>query len=210
MKKILHVTSSPRGEASESERLSRRIVDRLLHTERLAMVVRRHLGDGSLAHVDRDYATSQSSSHDVSRDGSMAQSETLIRELEEADYVVIGTPMHNLAVPSALKAWIDHIVRARRTFDISAAGKIGLLRDRPVFIAVASGGWFAGERARQPDFLTPYLRAILATIGLRDVTFFAVQGTSGAPERVAETRASAEQELQAHFAGADAPVRALA
>ncbi|QSX75304.1 NAD(P)H-dependent oxidoreductase [Lysobacter arenosi] len=203
MKKILHITCSPRGTASESERLSRRIVDRLLQSERLAMVVRRHLGDGSLAHVDRDYATSQSSSHDVSRDGSMAQSETLIRELEEADYVVIGTPMHNLAVPSVLKAWIDHIVRARRTFEISAAGKIGLLHDRPVFIAVASGGWFAGERARQPDFLTPYLRAILATIGLHDVTFFAVQGTSAAPERVAETRESTERELQAHFAGVD-------
>ena len=200
MKKILHMTCSPRGAASESEWLSKRIVERLLQKEPAAVVIRRHLGGGALTHIDRDYAISQSSSHDVSQDGSMAQSETLIQELESADFVVIGTPMHNLAAPSVLKAWIDHVVRARRTFNISAAGKVGTLRDRPVFIAVASGGWFSGERARQPDFLTPYLRAILATIGLNDLTFFSVQGTSAAPERVAETRASTEQELQAHFA----------
>jgi hypothetical protein len=71
---------------------------------------------------------------------------------EFADVVVIGTPMHNLTVPAALKAWIDHVVRARRTFTISAAGKVGTLRDRPVFVAIASGGRFSGERARQPDF----------------------------------------------------------
>ena len=107
----------------------------------------------------------------------MVLSEELIRELESADFVVIGTPMHNLTVPSALKAWIDHVVRARRTFNVTPAGKVGTLRDRPVFVAIASGGRFSGERARQPDFLTPYLKAILGMIGLHDLTFFSVQGT---------------------------------
>jgi FMN-dependent NADH-azoreductase len=199
MKKILHVSSSPRGEASESTRLSRRIVDLLRQKEPATIVVERPLGDGAIAHIDRDYAMSQASAGDVAQMGTMAYSEILIRELEDADCVVIATPMHNLTVPSVLKAWIDHVVRARRTFRITGAGKVGTLSDRPVFVAIASGGQFSGERARQPDFLTPYLSAMLATIGLHNVVFFSVQGTSGPQTSVNEARSKAEGSLTAHF-----------
>jgi FMN-dependent NADH-azoreductase len=123
----------------------------------------------------------------------------LIRELERADVLVISTPMHNLSVPSALKAWIDHVVRARRTFNISEQGKTAGLRDRPVFIAVASGGIFSGDRARQPDFLTPYLQAVLNTIGLRSITFFSVQGTGLGPEMLAEAWRQTEGRVRQHF-----------
>ncbi|NYT29164.1 NAD(P)H-dependent oxidoreductase [Rhizobium sp. WYCCWR 11128] len=199
MNTILHVSCSPRGQAAESYRLSQAIIGFLLQTEPGAIVVERVIGNGTIAHVDAAYAISQASAADVSREGSMALSEELIRELEAADFVVIGTPMHNLTVPSALKAWIDHVVRARRTFTIGAAGKVGTLRDRPVFIAVASGGRFSGERARQPDFLTPYLKAILATIGLHDLTFFSVQGTGAGPDATAETRIGTRRALEEHF-----------
>jgi FMN-dependent NADH-azoreductase len=130
----------------------------------------------------------------------MPQSEELIQELESSDFVVIGTPMHNFTVPSALKAWIDHVVRARRTFNVTKEGKVGRLRDRPVFVAVSSGGRFSGERARQPDFLTPYLKAVLGTIGLHDLTFFSVQGTGSGPVAVAAARAKADRTLQEYFA----------
>ncbi|TCL71457.1 NAD(P)H-dependent oxidoreductase [Rhizobium sp. BK251] len=199
MKKILHVSCSPRGQAAESYRLSQKIIASLLAKHPDTTVINRTVGGGAIPHLDEDYAISQSSSEDVSRKGSMAQSEELIRELESADFVVISTPMHNLTVPSALKAWIDHVVRARRTFNVTAAGKVGTLRDRPIFVAISSGGRFSGERARQPDFLTPYLKAILGTIGLHDLTFFSVQGTGAGPAAVAETRARTDQELRAHF-----------
>ena len=129
----------------------------------------------------------------------MVRSEELIQELERADIVVISTPMHNLTVPATLKVWIDHIVRARRTFKMSKAGKVGLLQDRPVFVAIASGGRFSGDRAQQPDFLTPYLKAILAVIGLHDLTFFSVQGTGSGLDAVAETRVKTDQVLQEYF-----------
>jgi FMN-dependent NADH-azoreductase len=199
MKKILHVSCSPRGQAAESYKLSQKIIGFLLQKEPTATVVTRVIGDGSMPHVDKDYAISQGSPADVSKEGSMVLSEELIQELESADVVVIGTPMHNLSLPSSLKAWIDHVVRARRTFNVSAAGKIGTLSDRPVFIAIASGGRFSGERARQPDFLTPYLKTILGSIGLHDLTFFSVQGTGSGPDAVAETRAKSDQELQEYF-----------
>lgn len=138
----------------------------------------------------------------------MARSEVLVRELEQADCVVIGTPMHNLSVPSVLKAWIDHIVRARRTFRITESGKVSMLHDRAVFIAVASGGRFSGERARQADFLTPYLKAILEMVGLKDVTFFSVQGTAAPPDILADARAIAKQAVLAHLDAHDAPMPA--
>jgi FMN-dependent NADH-azoreductase len=198
--KILRVSCSPRGPASESHRLSQRIVDHLQRREPAALLVDRIIGGGALPHVDANYALAQhSSTADVSREGSIARSEALIQELERSDVLVIGTPMHNLSIPSALKAWIDHVVRARRTFKMTSEGKAGMLDDRPVFIAVASGGRYSGARARQPDFLTPYLQTILGTIGLRDLSFFSVQGTGLGADAVAEARAQADRALDAHF-----------
>ncbi len=132
MKEILHVSCSPRGNASESYRLSQKIIDHLMEREPEAIVVKRAIGGAVIPNVDENYAISQQSSADVSKDGSMIYSEQLIRELESADFVVISTPMHNLTVPAALKAWIDHVVRARRTFNVTSAGKVGTLQDRPV------------------------------------------------------------------------------
>lgn len=199
MKKILHVTCSPRGSASESNRLSQRVVEHLLQKEPKAILIPREIGSGVIEHIDADYAFSQVSAQDVSKDGSMACSEELIQELESADFVVIGTPMHNSTIPSVLKAWIDHVVRARRTFDSTATGKVGKVSDRQVYVAIASGGRFAGEHARQPDFLTPYLAFILGSIGLRDLTFFSVQGTAAGPDALAAERERADDELLQHF-----------
>lgn len=198
---ILHLSCSPRGQLAESFKLSQKIVGHLLEREPTATLVNRVIGGDVLPHIDANYALSQhSATADVYATGSVTLSDELIEELEDADVVVIGTPMHNLTVPSTLKAWIDHIVRARRTFNTGPEGKVGTLRDRPVYVAVASGGRFSGERARQPDFLTPYLTFILGMIGLRNVTFFSVQGTGLGADVVAEARGRADRALEEHFA----------
>ena len=196
---ILHVSSSPRGRAAESHRLSRKIVDALLERHPSANVSTRMIGDGSLSHIDENYAISQHATEDVSQEGTAATSAELIRELEAADIVVIGTPMHNFTAPSALKAWIDHVVRVRWTFDVGRHGKTPLLRDRPVFVAVSSGGRFSEDGTRQPDFLTPYLKAVFAIIGLRDLTFLSVQGTAFGQEALTAARDDADRTLQNHF-----------
>jgi FMN-dependent NADH-azoreductase len=110
--------------------------------------------------------------------GSLDISEELIREVEAADVMVIGTPMYNLTIPSVLKAWIDQILRVGRTMKTTPAGKVGMLQDRPVFIGVASGGIFIGDGANQPDFLTPYLTLALNSIGLKTLQFFPIQATA--------------------------------
>ncbi len=184
---ILHLTFSPRHSKSLSTRLSEDIVHQLQSHHDNCNIIRRDLGSLPLARIDDAYA--QALSNPASLDsasmnaGAMAESETLIRELEAADIVVIGTPMHNFTVPVALKAWIDLVVRIHRSFAATPQGKVGKLRDRPVYIAIASGGYFGTERARQPDFLTPYLKAILGTIGLHDLRFSSEQGTALAGEK---------------------------
>lgn len=197
--KILHVTCSPRGQASESFRLSNNLLGFLLKNDPTATVINRDVAGNAIAQVDERYAQSQQSSEDVTQEGSIALSDELIQELDSADVVVIATPMHNFTVPAALKVWIDHIARVRRTFNVGAQGKTSLLRDRPVYVAVSSGGRFSGVNPRQPDFLTPYLKAVLGMIGLHALTFFSVEGTALGPDVVAEARSKADQALHVHF-----------
>lgn len=203
MVKILHINCSPVGRTSESSKLSERIIAWLQKRDPSATVTERFLGSGTIPHIDAEYAAAlgapEASPAEKHLEGSFSLSEELVQELEHADYVVMATPMHNFTIPSTLKAWIDHVARVRRTFTIGKQGKVARLRDRPVFVAVASGGRFTGGPARQPDFLTPYLRAILGMIGLHDITFFSVEGTAHNPETVAVIRAKTELAVDAHF-----------
>ena len=176
---ILHIDCSPRAE-SHSRQLSAAIVDKLLEVAPGARIIRRDLGAVPLPHATADYATTLSSPATLLAPlaGALDLAETLIGEVEAADVVVIGTPMHNLTIPSVLKAWIDQILRVGRTMMVTPAGKVGMLADRPVFIGIASGGVFSGERANQPDFLMPYLSEVLGSIGLKSVQFLPVQATA--------------------------------
>lgn len=214
MKTILRLSCSPRAQASESFRLSEAIVDRLLQRYPEAQRRERQLINGTISHVDPVYAAVLGGMHATTADdaarGALAESERLIRELEECDCLVIATPMHNYSIPSALKAWVDHIVRIHRTFRPTPQGKAGMLRDRPVFVAVSAGGMYSdqagrvGSSPRQPDFLTPYLTAVLNTIGLHDITFFSVEGAAFGSEALARGRATAAARMDDHFSSVTA------
>ncbi|MBB5390842.1 MULTISPECIES: FMN-dependent NADH-azoreductase [unclassified Herbaspirillum] len=204
--KILHISASPKREGSSSWWLSQQIVGRLAQRAGHAAVTVRDLYADPIAHVDDAYAEALGSpvgkTDEGAAGGALGMSEQLIRELELADSVVIGTPMHNYTVPSALKAWIDHVVRVRRTFAITPDGKAGLLRDKPVYVGIAAGGRFSGPSARQADFLTPYLKAVLATIGLHDLRFYSMEGLAQGPDVVAAERKRMELVLGAAFSRA--------
>jgi FMN-dependent NADH-azoreductase len=176
---ILHIDSSPRRE-SHSRQLSAAIVEMLLEVAPGASITRRDLGAEPLPHIVAEYAFALSTPATLAAppEGALDFSEALIREVEAADVIVIGTPMYNFSIPSGLKAWIDQILRVGRTMKSTPAGKVGMLWDRPVFIAVASGGVFSGERANQPDFLTPYLTLALNAIGLKTLQFLPLQATA--------------------------------
>lgn len=197
---ILHITSSARAEESQSTRFSYRIVERL----QPAPVTLRDLAWAPLPHVDSAYAHALAGRPPGEQApgplDTLARSEQLIAELDAAQAIVIGLPMHNYTIPSCLKAWIDHVLRIHHTFAPSPEGKRGLLRDRPVYIAVASGGFYTGARANQPDFVTPYLQAALNTMGLRTLHFFPLQGLVFGRERVAQAWSEATAALDAVLA----------
>lgn len=190
---ILHIDCSARAH-SHSRQLSAGIVAHLLHLHPQARVVRRDLGNEPIAHAGDGYATALASPAAMTaapHPDAVQVSDELIGELEAADLVVIGTPMHNFTVPSVLKAWIDQVVRIGRSFAATPEGKKGLLADRPVYVGVASGGVYSGERASQPDFLTPYLQAALGCVGVHDLRFLPLQGTAFLDaDRLLQSRAS--------------------
>ena len=140
---ILHIDCSPRQD-SHSRQLSAAIVEKLREVAPGASITRRDLGTEPLPHAVADYAVTLSSLATLAAPlkGALDVSEALIQEVEAADVIVMGTPMHNFTIPSVLKAWIDQILRVGRTMKSTPSGKVGMLRDRPVFIGVASGGEF--------------------------------------------------------------------
>jgi FMN-dependent NADH-azoreductase len=183
MRSILYLSCSPRGSSSHCRCFAEEVLARLRQHHPAAEVRRRDLAADPPPFVDATF--SNAVLDPASATELFGPSEALIQELEQADAVVIATPMHNYTVPAVLKAWIDQIVRIHRSFASTPAGKVGKLHDRQVFIVVASGGWFSGPSPTgtpaQPDFLTPYLRAVLRTVGLHDLHFVALEGVTRGP-----------------------------
>lgn len=128
---------------------------------------------------------------------SLAVSDLLVEELLAADTIVIGAPMHNFTVSALLKAWIDQIVRVGRTVAWGAKGPEGLLKGKSVVVVTSRGGSFRpGTPTAAYDYQEPYLRHVLAFIGLTNVTF--IHAENQKPGDLAEpARTAAIAQLQA-------------
>lgn len=192
MTRILLLNSGPHSDASHGYRLA---MDAIAASGLSNIqITERDLVQSPIPPIGRDYALAVTS-HTPHEAQEFAWSERLIAELEQHDLLFIVTPMHNFTVPAALKLWIDHVIRINRSFHSTPQGKVGLMKDRPTFVLVSSGGFHVGERARQADFLTPYLKYALASIGISDVHFFPLQGLVFGPEAVALAVEEARQQL---------------
>jgi FMN-dependent NADH-azoreductase len=193
MSNILLIHSSIFGEQSQSLTLAREFVGRFPD----ASVVERTLTPASMPHLDAEtlgaMATPQAQ-HTDRQSELVSLSDALIGEIEAADTIVLAVPMYNFSIPSTLKAWIDHVARAGRTFRYTAAGPQGLLKGKKVFVVTARGGVYSEGPAAVFDFQEPYLRAVLGFIGLDDVTFVHLEGLKVSPEAAASglTRARAK------------------
>lgn len=194
MPRILHIAASPKGEAAASWQVAAMLLAEL---EGDVILRRLDLTPPSLPTADfaRDMMTRQTAA-EAEAAPALQESEALIRELETTDLLVISTPMHNFTLPAALKAWFDQIVRFGRTFSSTPDGKIGLLRDRPTYVVVAAGGAISPPAARQPDFLRPYLSAILDCIGIRDLRFITAEAMSRGGDAAAAGRAAAAKQIR--------------
>jgi FMN-dependent NADH-azoreductase len=178
MTSVLLVEASPERARAVSRRAAAQLLARLEAREPGIRVLRRDLARDPPPLVDAGFAEAirvPAGERSAAERQALAASEALIAELEATDALVIATPMHNFTVPAALKAWIDQVLRIGRSFRSTPEGKRGLLPARPAYVVVASGGYVTGERARQPDFLTPYLDAVLRTLGIGAARFVHVE-----------------------------------
>jgi FMN-dependent NADH-azoreductase len=125
----------------------------------------------------------------------LALSDTLVDEVMAASLIVIGVPMYNFSIPSALKAWIDHVIRAGRTFHYTAEGPAGLVTGKKAVLFLAAGGVYSDGPYKPYDFQETYLRAILGFIGITDVTVVRAEGLALGPD--AATKAVADARAKA-------------
>jgi FMN-dependent NADH-azoreductase len=155
---LLYIDASPRGDYSLSRKLSAAFAAKWEQTHPSGTVIRRDLPTSKLSFVDLDWIAGAYSAPDQHSEGSkqaLAISDTLIAELLAADTIVIGTPMYNFNVPAVLKAWIDHVVRVRKTFAVTDAGLKGLATGKRVIVTVAAGATYDSGFMKTMDFVTP-------------------------------------------------------
>jgi FMN-dependent NADH-azoreductase len=192
--KLLHIDSSITGKVSASRQLSAAIVAALKAALPDLEIIRRDLDAEPIPDLDSRLLPTVRPAN--AAEGAVGlPDEQGIGALEEflaADIVVIGAPMYNFTVPSQLKAWIDRILIAGKTFRYTANGPVGLAAGKRVLIASARGGLYApGTPFEKNDFQEPYLRAAFAFIGIDDVKIVRAEGLAlGAGHRESAMRAA--------------------
>jgi FMN-dependent NADH-azoreductase len=168
---ILHIDASINGENSASRTISRSIVDKLLAADPSATLVTRDLVSEPLPHLTLDAFADSS----------------VVDEFLAADTIVIGAPMYNFTLPTQLKAWIDRIVIAGRTFRYTESGPEGLATGKKVIVALARGGIYSKPSpAAALEHLESYLRGIFNFIGI-DAEFVIAEGLNLSPEQREES-----------------------
>jgi len=177
--KILHIISSPRGEASFSIKLANEIIERLIvrhpessvRTHDLTAVRFPHLEEAHLSAFMTEPEKRTANQVEASK-----HSDEAIAELLDADIIVIGVPMYNFGIHSTLKAWLDHVMRAGITFSYSENGPEGLIKNKKAYLAISSGGVYSDGPMKPYDFTAPYLTQVLNFIGITDITTYRVEG----------------------------------
>lgn len=164
---ILHLDASINGDNSASRELSRSIVEQIKGSNWGEQVVYRDLAANPLPHLTLDAFADSS----------------VLNEFFEADTIVIGAPMYNFTLPTQLKAWIDRIVIAGKTFQYGANGPEGLAKGKRVIIALARGGFYnEGSPAAALEHLESYLRGVFNFIGI-EPEFVTADGLAIGPEQ---------------------------
>lgn len=192
---ILQITTSVRGDASESTRVTNQIVARLTAANPGATVVHRDLGAQPHPLLDGAALGALFTPADQRNAEQLARvqlDDALILEAQAADVIVLGAPMYNFAMPVQLKSWFDAIARAGVTFRYTETGPEGLLKNKKVYVAAARGGVY--EEANDPQ--VPQMRALLNFLGLTDQTFIYSSGMAMGPDAVANGQAAANAAVE--------------
>ncbi|GGA17686.1 FMN-dependent NADH-azoreductase [Dyella nitratireducens] len=184
--KLLHLDASPLGQHSVSRELTAAIVNQLAEESPSLQITYRDLSSHALPH----WTPVMDAESDAAKLGQAVMDEFL-----EADIVVIGAPMYNFGIPSQLKAWIDRVAVAGKTFRYTEAGPEGLAGGKRVIVASSRGGVYSNGPAAGMDFQENYLRAVFGFLGVDDVKFIRAEGVNMSAEHKVKAIASAHHSI---------------
>lgn len=170
--KLLHIDASALGDNSVSRQLSAAVVARFHDQVQDLNVSYRDLDANPIPHL-RGSSLAQADASET------ADAQQVMEQFLAADVVVIGAPMYNFSIPSTLKAWIDRVAVAGKTFKYTEAGAVGLAGGKRVIIVSSRGGIYSDSPA---DFQEPYLRAIFGFMGINEVEFVRAEGIAYSPK----------------------------
>ena len=197
MSNILVLNSSVSGEASVSRLLVADAVTELTQRDPSAKLVFRDLAANPIPHLTPEtVAGVRAQATTPAEQAARALSDELIAELRAADTIVIGAPMYNFSIPTTLRSWFDHVLRAGETFSYSEAGPKGLLPGKKVIVVESRGGLYSEGPGQAIDFQEPYLRQLLGFVGLADdLTFIRAEKIGYGPDARDQALADSRAEL---------------
>ena len=201
--KLLHIDSSPLGTNSVSRELTARVVREWTGVNPGATVEHLDLDADAPTHLNIDslgfrLGPDAEGLTEIQRRENET-SERLVSQFLASDVIVIGAPMYNFSIPSQLKAWIDRIAQAGRTFKYTEQGPVGLAGGKTVIVASSRGGAYSANPALSfLDHQESYLTAVFGFIGITDVRFVRAEGVAMGEAAKAKALAAAEGDIQAH------------
>ena len=176
MSHVLIIESSARQQDSFSRQLTQQFIQQWHEAHSGDTITVRDLAVSPVPHLDANLLggwMKPEAQRSAEEQASLQRSNELTDELLAADVLVMAAPMYNFAIPSTLKAWLDHVLRAGVTFKYTESGPQGLLTGKKAYVLTARGGIYAGSTA---DHQEPYLRQVMAFVGIHDVTFIHAEG----------------------------------
>ena len=192
---ILQINSSSRAGQSHSSKLATEIVERLRTQRADATLTLRDLGrqpHPELGEAALQALFTPAADRSAEQTARVALDDAAIADIQAADVVVLGVPMYNFGVPAQLKNWIDAIARSGVSFRYTANGPEGLLTGKKVYVALARGGLYRNTPA---DTQVPYLKNVLAFLGMTDVEFIYAEGLAMGADAEQAALASARQQI---------------
>ncbi|SCB42034.1 FMN-dependent NADH-azoreductase [Rhizobium multihospitium] len=184
MSSILLLTSSPRPD-SLSTKIATELAEKIKSNNPGKTLVKRDLAADNLPHIDGPFTAAIRTPADArtpEQQELVKVSDALVDELLAADTLVIGTGLINFNIYSSLKTWIDNVARAGRTFTYTETGPKGLATGKKAYIVLASGGVYSEGPAAPLNHAVPYLKSVLAFIGITDVETVYIEGVAFGPE----------------------------
>ena len=195
MSRVLVIESSARQQGSVSRELTQQFIANWKAANPADQIQIRDVAANPLPHLDLTLLggwMTPAEQQSEAEKAALVRSNELTDELLAADVLVLAAPMYNFAIPSTLKAWLDHVLRAGVTFKYTETGPQGLLTGKRAIVLTARGGIYAGSAL---DHQEPYLRQALAFIGIHDVQFIHAEGMNMGGEFVEKGLAQAKAKL---------------